>query len=418
MKPRDSLRRRIVSAYLLFAGCATVFFAAMAAVAVEGIEEYLVDQRLLKVAEWASPRHARGLPVDLPTGLSFHHGAAIPAAFVHLPSGVNDLHLGGRSLHVLMGRDARGDYVVVDHESAYEQIELVVYSLFAVGFIGFLLLSAVLGRFIGSRFVTPITALAEAVREGSDDLPLTGRHDELGVLARAFAEHTSKLRGYLDRERFFTGDVSHELRTPLTVIIGAAEILVANADSHPVIAAPSERILRAANEAAECVRVLLLLARSPELIPLSSTDIDQVARADTQRYQTLVENKPVQLRYLGGTPFVVEGPAELCTAAIGNLIRNACQYTQAGQVDVRLGERSVIVEDTGPGLPDAVRATLPGSLGADPNPGAGAGSSGTGIGLTLVRRICEYLGATLTLRDRVGGGSTFEIAFPAHLTKS
>ncbi|MFP5391759.1 MAG: sensor histidine kinase [Gammaproteobacteria bacterium] len=404
-----SLRRRISIAFLLFALGSTLFFATMAVVAVEGIEEHLVDQRLQDVAEWASPRHAGGMSVSMPVGVTFHHGDAIPASLRAVPPGVHTVHVDGIGLHVLAGQDALGKYVVVDHESDYEKIEVVVYSLFGVGFIGMLVLSTVLGGFIGARVVSPIAQLADAVRAGSDLLPLTERDDELGVLARAFAAHTTQLRSYLDRERFFTGDVSHELRTPLTVIIGAAEILVAQGEGRPGIAAPAARILRAANEAAECVRVLLLLARSPELIPHTLTDIETVARAESGRYHALVEGKPVELRYLGGHGFTVQGPLELCSAAIGNLIRNACQYTEHGHVEVRLQDRSVIVEDSGPGLPAAVRATVANGVA----PAGGAGSSGTSIGLTLVRRICEYLGATLVFSDRPGGGSIFEIRFPA-----
>eukprot|EP01034_Spumella_vulgaris_P037678 gene37678-46482_t len=43
--------------------------------------------------------------------------------------------------------------------------------------------------------------------------------------------------------------------------------------------------------------------------------------------------------------------------------------------------------------------------------GGGTGSAGTGLGLALVRRICGYLGASLALEDRPGGGSIFVIRF-------
>ncbi|UUZ56217.1 hypothetical protein LP419_13700 [Massilia sp. H-1] len=43
-------------------------------------------------------------------------------------------------------------------------------------------------------------------------------------------------------------------------------------------------------------------------------------------------------------------------------------------------------------------------------------SSGSGLGLGLVRRVCEYLGATLSVRPREGGGTVFEIAFAPDLT--
>lgn len=413
MNPRDSLRRRIAVAYLLFALGSTLFFSITAAIAVEGIENYLVDNRLEEVAQWALPRQAAGLPVALPTGLSFHQGEAIPLSLRGLAPGVQEIEVDGVGLHVLSGTGQGGPYAVVDHESDYEKVEQVVYSLFALAFIGSLVFSVILGRYIARRMVTPIMSLADAVQAGTPELPLLDRKDELGVLARAFRAHTAQLRGFLDRERYFTGDVSHELRTPLTVISGAAEILVAQGGTNPQIAAPAERILRSAREAAQCVNVLLMLARSPARLPHAPVDIGAIAAHETERYQSLVAGKDVQLSFAGGPAFTVEAQPELCAAAIGNLIRNACQYTAQGSVTVRLGERTVTVEDTGPGLPEAVRGTFHGGAAGRDGP-----SSGTGLGLGLVRRICEHLGATITLSEGEAGGSRFEICFPVSLTKS
>lgn len=413
MKSPESLRHKIAVAFVVFASVSTLFFAFTAAVAVEGIEKHLVDDRLDEIAMWASPRYASGLPVEMPAGFSFHHGESIPVPLRGFPAGVREVHVEGVGLHVLSGKDTAGDYVVLDHESDYEKVELVVYSLFALAAGGSLLLALFLGRYVASRVVTPILELATAVRRDSGDLPLLDSKDELGILARAFARHTKQLRGFLDRERFFTGDVSHELRTPLTVISGAAEILAEQYADQPHIAGPAARIQRAANEAAECITVLLMLARSPDRMPHPDTCIGAVAQAETARYQPLVSAKPVELHYAGGPDFNIGAPRELCAAMIGNLIRNACQYTDSGTVVVRLGERSVEVEDSGRGLPSAVLAAL---TGGGPAPRDGP-SSGTGLGLALVRRICEYLDASLEVRARDGGGSIFQIHFGAGLTK-
>ncbi|KQV83678.1 histidine kinase [Massilia sp. Root351] len=421
MTAAHSLRRHIVVAYTLYSFGFVLFFALIAAFAVEGIEEHLVDNRLREVAEWAAPRQAGNLPVEMPAGLSFHRGADIPQSLRGLPPGVQEKTVDGVGLHVLAGHDEMGDYVAVDHESDYEKVELVVYSVFAIGFVGFLLFSYFLGGYVARRLVTPITDMAEAVRADILNLPLQERKDELGVLARAFAAHTAQLRDVLERERFFTGDVSHELRSPLTVIMGAAEVIMAQGEGSAGYA-QAARIYRAAQEAAECVTVLLLLARAPQLDEQAQVDIGQVARGETERYQHLVAARPVRLLFDGGAAadghpgsFAVRAPRELCMSAIGNLVRNACQYTERGTVTVRMGPRSVSVEDTGPGLPAAVRAALAGGeRGASQQgvPAAGsAGSAGTGLGLALVRRICGYLGASLVLEDRPGGGSIFVIRF-------
>ncbi len=412
MKAHDSLRRRIAVVYLLFTLGSSIFFAITGAIAVEGIEDRLVDARLREVAIWASPRQASGLPISMPAGVTFYHDADIPASVRNLPDGVNDIDVDGVGLHVLAGHDETGPFVVVDHESDYEKVELVVYSLFALAFVGSILLSLFVGSYIGRRFVNPILTLAEALPHTDRALPLQDRDDELGVLARALAAHTGELRRFLDRERFISGDVSHELRTPLTIISGAAEILIQQRSDDPLVARSAERIYRAANEAAQCVNVLLMLARAPDRLPRPATDIGALVQAEVARNQHLLGARPVELRFGGGAPFNVNAPPELCAAALGNLVRNACQYTERGAVVVSLAGRSVLVEDTGPGLPDAVLAVL---NGASPSAQEGP-SSGSGLGLGLVRRICEYLGATLSVRARDGGGTVFEITFAPDLT--
>ncbi len=404
MRPADSLRRRIVIAFLLFGIVASAFFAVVAALAIEGIEVQLVDKRLEAAVAWAAPRQAAGLDVDMPAGLRFHRGDTIPAPLRGLEDGVHKVDVGTVRLHVLAGHDARGRWVLVDHESDYDKIEVVVYSMFAAVFLGFVLLAAMLGGFLGTRVVAPIRELVQSV--GLDHAPpeLTGRADELGVLARALEAHTLELRAVLDRERYFTGDVSHELRSPLTVIMGAAEILMQQAA--PGMRAPAKRIYRAAHEAAECVTVLLLLARAPELGSQPLVAVEQVAEDEVEKYRPLVADKPVALRFADGPALPVRAPRELCAAAIGNLVRNACQYTDRGEVRVSVLAGRVVVEDTGPGLPPSVVATL--GNGGSPS----SGSGGTGLGLALARRICDFLGAGFAYEPCEGGGSRFTISFP------
>lgn len=413
MRPSESISRRIVAAFVLFGVVLSLLFAVLAVVAVEGIEVYLVDDRLSDVQKWALPRDAAGLKADLPAGLKFQRGEAIPGSLRGLPHGVSDMEVDGIGMHVLSGSDENGPYVIVDHESDYEKVELLVYSVFAACFVGFVLLAAFLGRFVGRQIVIPMSKLADAVADGSPAIPFRDRKDELGILARALAAHTAEMRGFLDRERFFTGDVSHELRTPLTVIMGAAEILLSDSRD-PAVLAPAQRIYEAALEATECITVLLLLARAPEIGMLSKISVSELAKGETERYRPMAVGKRITLRCIGNASIDVRAPAELCSCAIANLIRNACQYTEQGEVRVLLEPSRVIVEDTGPGLPAAVQNTLAGGI----NPIASGESTGTGLGLSLVRRICEYLGASLHYEPRPGGGSRFMLTFPANFTQT
>jgi signal transduction histidine kinase len=411
----STLRRRIIVAYLLFALASCTFFAVVAAFAIEAIEDHILDEHLRSVASWASIRHAANLPVDMPSDMSFHHGGNIPPEFRDLPPGVQKVTVNGIGIHLLVGNDEAGHFVVVDHASDYLQVEKVVRTMISIGFIGFIFISFLFGLYIARGIVDPIADLADSVRKknGKQTLPYQDNHDEIGVLARTFADRTMELEQVLVRERFFTGDVSHELRTPLTVISGAAELLEAQTQDQPALAAPVKRIVRAAKDATEVVTVLLILARRAETKAAPTTNMEEVVKYEIERSTPLVAGKSVELKYEGGANFDLIARRELLASAIGNLIRNACQYTEAGTVIVRGTGGSVIVEDTGPGLPSSVKARIL----DEPTPGKVVGSAGTGLGLALVKRICEYLGAKLSIHDRKNGGTVFEIHFPQNLTE-
>jgi signal transduction histidine kinase len=253
------------------------------------------------------------------------------------------------------------------------------------------------------RFVSPITSLSRAVAEKQPNLPLLNENNELGALARAFDTYAKEMTHYLDRERFFTGDVSHELRTPLTIIRGAVEILSYETVKHPAMKAPVERINRAIEDATQSVNVLLMLARAPNLIESSEISAGALAAAQVEQYQFLVKSNPVTLSFAGGD-FRLHVPAKLLESALGNLIRNACLYTQRGSVTVKILGYRIQVHDTGVGLPDAVMAML-----LEEHTGSYVGSEGTGLGLALVKRICEYIGATLRVVSKSDQGSIIEI---------
>lgn len=408
MKPFRSLGRQIITAYLLFTAACCILFIAVGAIVIEGIEVRLVDDRLREVAAWAAPRYAGGLPVEMPSGLSFHHGEGIPTSLRALQEGLHEVTVDGIGLHVLGGHTAAGPFVVVDHESDYEKVEAAVYSLISVSFVGFLGLSLLLGRFMARRFVSPIIDLSVAVADRRHELPLLDTNNEVGVLARAFDSYAKEMQHYLDRERFFTGDVSHELRSPLTIIRGAMEILAIESSKYPVMRGPIERINRALQDATDSVSALLMLARSPHLIESAEISVGALALAQVERYQFLVKQKPVELNFDGGD-FQIRVPPKLLKAALGNLIRNACLYTERGAVVVRIVAQRIQVHDTGGGLPQAVHAMLEGNQTKNY-----VGSEGTGLGLALVKRICEYIGATLRVVSTSDMGSIMEIDCSLH----
>jgi len=103
--------------------------------------------------------------------------------------------------------------------------------------------------------------------------------------------------------------------------------------------------------------------------------------------------------------------------AIDNVLSNAIKYSPiGGRIDVgvdRRGDSAVIrVTDDGPGLSPEDTTRLFGRfqrLSAKPT----AGETSTGLGLSIVKRIVDLHGGTVTAESAGPSGTTFVIAIPS-----
>jgi signal transduction histidine kinase len=255
-----------------------------------------------------------------------------------------------------------------------------------------------------------LTSLARAVDEDRlpDQLPSLNSRDEIGVLARAFAAHTQALQAVVAREQWFVADVSHELRTPLTVMLGAAEVLRAQVGDRPEWHELAERICRTAADTGDRVSALLLLSRAPETLQLPRLPLAPIVRQEMERCMPLLQGKDVKLSFEAVEDVLVRARPELAGTAVGNLIRNACQYTEQGSVHIRLERNRLLVQDTGIGIPASIRQRVfERHVRADPG-----SPTGSGLGLAIVRRVAQHLGWTVSLEDLPGCGSRFVLSWP------
>lgn len=408
MPRRQSLRRRIAAAYVLLALAVCAFFALVVFFGVQEVERHFLERRLAAVGEWQLQMNREGAHAPLPPGFGFYAGPDIPVELAQTGPGLSELPRGNQSLLVLRGRSAGVPYVVVDEVGDFHKIRREILIALALGILGASGLAIVLGRLTAGRVIAPLTALAQAVQDDALDSrsPLVRVPDEIGVLARTFAGRTEELRSFLMRERLFTGDVSHELRTPLTIILGAAEVLRSRLTDRPDLAPVVERIERTARDTGDRVGALLLMSRSPESLDAPRLALRPVVEREIERCSLILADKPVELVFDSREEVFVFARGELVAMAVGNLLRNACYYTDRGLINVRLTTQTLEMSDTGPGVPAEVRDHLFERF------VRGEGSEvGSGLGLAIVKRICEHLGWTIELKDQQGGGSRFVITF-------
>lgn len=411
---RRPLTTRIVIAFAGFGGLLALLMAVYVFAAFEYTEraymQGLVDDQMSYLRESGRPH---SVVLDI---MSLHQGPAetlreeLPPDLRSLGPGAYHLYTPPRHVAVEQ-QDGILRVVSMDLQPIYDR-ERSLALVLAGGMLVAVYGSLWIGYWLAGRIVEPVRSLADRVErrdlDSAERLAEGYADDEVGVLARTLDTYQARIRDLLERERRATDQASHELRTPITVITGAAEILLADETLTLAARQRVERIRRAAVEMAELVETFLLLAREPEEVagaPRPGRSLAALLREVIDSQAIWLEGKPVELRLEVEEDGPLREPERLLAIVAANLVRNACQYTEQGSVEVRVRSDGIDVLDTGPGLGRDSR-----SHAFSAQAGAQAGSRG-GLGLPLVRVLCERYGWSVSLSTRPGGGTVAALRF-------
>ncbi len=269
-----------------------------------------------------------------------------------------------------------------------------------------------------NRLVSPVNWLARRVSRWDPVHPQAGdlepdklpadMQGETRQLAAALHSLASRVTENVARERNFTRDASHELRTPLTVIRVASDMAMADENTTPRQLRSLQRIQRAGRDMEAVIDAFLILAREADVEPqLEMFDVAEIARYEVDTAAELLADRPVHVELHADEPVPLHGPPRVLQVVISNLVRNACNYTDEGRVDVFVEQDRVRVRDTGIGMSaDALERAFEPFYRAEPER-----PQGTGLGLSIVRRLCKRFGWKVTLRSRPGQGTEATVIF-------
>ncbi|HVE72004.1 MAG TPA: HAMP domain-containing sensor histidine kinase [Thermoanaerobaculia bacterium] len=244
---------------------------------------------------------------------------------------------------------------------------------------------------------------------------------------------------------------AHDLRGSVTVVKGAATLNASGASLPELVRTEvAEMLSKGVSSLSEMLNDLLSLARleaGHERRTITSFDAAVLLRDFCTASQAAATDRGLFLKMDGPATLPVEGDKPKVLRILQNLLLNAVKYTERGGISVAWGidpssdtdRWTFSVQDTGAGIDqdhaaafaqelhdatgvadDARNATTHGqrdvaaaaTAPSDSREAPASDQHGEGVGLSIVKRLCELLGASLELATKPGHGSTFRVILP------
>lgn len=274
------------------------------------------------------------------------------------------------------------------------------------------------------RCLTPIRDHEDRVvlinAEGRDITERKQLDDELERRISELAE--------ADRQKHeFLAMLSHELRNPLAPIQNTLVILRTRLGQDPSLQHSLDVMHRQVQNLTRLVDDLLDVSRITRgLIDLrlETMDLRSTVEFAVQTSRPALDAREHELSLsLPSYPLLLQGDPTRLEQVITNLLTNAAKYTDAGgSIRVAAGieeEMAVIrVRDSGRGIPKEMLPRIF-DLFTQVDPTLDRTQGGLGLGLTLVRRLAEMHGGTVSVAsDGPGHGSEFTVRLPLLRTEA
>jgi signal transduction histidine kinase len=344
---------------------------------------------------------------------------AVPDTLRALPEGFHALTMHGKDELVYVDQHGDERLWLIFHQEQLRDLALW-FGLVPLSFVlGAVYLVSFFTYRVSKRAVSPIIQLAQSVSALDPNKPdlqaleeirrSSNSDEEVQTLAEAIESFARRNEYFVERERNFTRDASHELRTPLTIIKIATDVMLTETDPSALAEKSLYRIKRATGDMESLIEAFLILARESDVgLPSETFIVNEVAAGEIDRAADLVSGKPVQVRFREDAVLSLVGPSRVLSVMLSNLLRNAAQYTDRGEIVVHIGEDFVEVEDTGAGMSseDAAHAFELFYRGQSSRRG------GHGVGLTIVKRLSDRFGWPVSIESELGRGTRARIRLP------
>lgn len=262
------------------------------------------------------------------------------------------------------------------------------------------------------RRIERLNGLADRVAAGdlAARLPGPRSNDEFGALETHFHRMLDRIEALNRATHRLSDSIAHELRTPLNRIMQKLARLEGQDQEIAAIESEMRQALRVFDSLLDISSAEAQSGSSAGVVPV---DLSQVAAEVYELYEPLGEDKGLTMSRAISPGLRILGDRNLIAQLLANLLDNAIKFTPAGEsVTLTLSEAPdrhlLTVADTGPGLPEDIRAeAFERFTRADRDRDV----KGHGLGLALVQAIATRHGARLRIVP-VARGFAVETAWP------
>ncbi|WMW24951.1 PAS domain S-box protein [Methanolobus sediminis] len=253
--------------------------------------------------------------------------------------------------------------------------------------------------------------------ETLQDVSLSKQAEQAMLEAKMLAENTSRTKSE------FLCNMNHELRTPLNLILGYADLLLAeetgtlSEDQRHF----TEIIKFAGSRFLDLVDSLIYIAEIEEGKMEIDVDLFSLPNLMSDIKRMLVSQalkKGVNLEFdVDPSVTVIYADKSKIKTILHHLISNGIKFTPSGGTVLvivrqnRNNELHLIVKDDGIGISEEDQKILYNAF-VQLDWSLNRKFEGSGLGLSIVKKFVEVHGGTISLESKPGEGSTFEVILP------
>ncbi|MDQ6609816.1 MAG: HAMP domain-containing histidine kinase, partial [Bacteroidota bacterium] len=304
----------------------------------------------------------------------------------------------------------RNYYVFISAQDKYGFRELnYLQALLVISYIAAIILIWLLSFHL-SRLT--LTSLSEVTRQIEDsntkrrkiNLAQLTHNDEIKTLATAFNRLMDRIEEAYSSQRAFTSNAAHELRTPVARLSAQLENIVKAKVCTAQVQLSLQNTIQDVHQLSEVITSLLLLSKieaNDGANAFAGVRIDEAlfaARAQLLKiYPDFKFHFSIENTCIAELSMEVKGDETLLVIAFLNVLRNAYAYSDNQSVHCSLqqvnGRLEVRITNSGetPKIEDIRQLFTTFKRGSN-----STNKPGSGIGLSIVQRILQYHGATLT----------------------